>query len=477
MANVLFIQDLGYEHLGTMYLAAMLKRHGHDCNVVINNLERAPLKCVKEHNPDLVGFSVVTGTQDWALDMAKRIKMVVPTCKIIFGGPHPTHFPEIIRQEQVDFVCRGEGEHALLELAQALDDKRDTTAIQNIWSKRGALVVENDVRNLVEDLDSLPFPDRSLYDRYPTISRRPQKRFLTTRGCPYACSFCFEPALKKMYQNKGKYVRRRSVAGAIEEIREVHKTFPFKTVFFDDDTFILDLAWVLDFLREYREKIKLPFICLVRANLLTEPLVQELKASGCKRIFFGVETGNEALRNALLKKHLSNAQIIQAAELLHKHKIRFKTYNMLGLPDETLDTAFETLELNARIKTDYPWCSIFQPYPGTELGHYAVERGYMDAEFDESDIPAYYSKSILTQKKDIRQIMNLQRLFIAGIKFPRLMPLIKRLVTLPPNFIFDLVFFAGFFYTYVGSQDNGLLNSFRDGLHSARLFFLKKFKK
>jgi radical SAM superfamily enzyme YgiQ (UPF0313 family) len=474
MSRVLFIQDIGYEHIGTMYLAAVLKQHNHQCDILIDNLEDDIIEKVKVYKPDLVGLSVATGAQQWSLNIAEEIKSVLD-CKIIFGGPHPTYFPEIIKYEQVDYICRGEGEYALLELAEAIKDGRNASGIRNIWSKKGNQVIKNEIRGLIADLDALPFPDRSIYYKYSYIRKMPQKRFMATRGCPYNCSFCFNCALKMIYRGKGDYVRGRSVKNVISEIINVKNEYTVKTVFFDDDTFTLDYKWIFDFLREYRENVKLPFICLLRANLVTEELIREFKISGCRTVFFGVETGNEKIRNGLLKKNLSNQDIINAAGILHKYKIRFKTYNMLGLPDETMDTALETLRLNAKIKTDYPWCSIFQPYPSTELGEYAIQKGDVSEGFSCNDIQPYYSKSMLVNKKDIKQIINLQKFFIAGIKFPFLIPLIKKLIKLPPNIIFDFIFILGYAYTYVGSEDINILNSFAEGIKSIKkLYFLKR---
>jgi radical SAM superfamily enzyme YgiQ (UPF0313 family) len=474
MSRILFIQDIGYEHIGTMYLAAVLKQHNHQCDLLIDSLEDDIIGKAKIYKPDLVGFSVITGGQQWSLDTAKRIKSAL-NCKIIFGGPHPTYFPEIIKYEQVDYICRGEGEYALLELTEAIERGRDTSGISNIWCKSGDEVIKNEVRDLIDDLDTLPFPDRSIYYKYPDIRRMPQKRFMATRGCPYDCSFCSNHVLRLLYHKKGNYVRRRSVKNVISEIINVKNKYTLQTVYFDDDTFTLDYKWIFDFFREYRQNIKLPFICLLRANFVTEELVKEFKISGCRTVFFGVETGNEKIRNGLLKKNLSNQDIINAAGILHKYKIRFKTYNMLGLPDETVESALETLQLNAEIKTDYPWCSIFQPYPGTELGEYTIQRGYLSGGFSYNDIQPYYSKSMLVNKKDIKQIINLQKFFITGVKFPFLIPLIKKLIKLPPNIIFDFIFILGHAYTYTGSEDISILNSFSEGIKSMKkLYFLKR---
>ena len=474
LTKIAFIQEIAYEHLGTAYLSAVLKKAGHQCNVFVTSLEKNLIDKLKEAKPDLIAFSVITGSHKWCLAMARKIKDEI-NCKVIFGGPHATHFPEVIKEEAVDYVCRGEGEEAIVELADKLGRGEPTTNISGIWCKKDGEVIRNDVNKLIENIDILPLPDRDAYYKYKKMKNNPQKRFLTTRGCPYNCSFCFNHSLRSLYKNKGVYIRQRSIENVISEMLEVKKRYKMRTVYFEDDTFVLNKKWVIDFLKVYKEKIALPFIVLIRANLVDEEIIKAFKESGCKSAFFGIETGNEELRNLLLKKNLSNKDIIEAARLLHKYKIKFKTYNMLGLPDETLDNAFETLELNAKIKTTFPWCSIFQPYPGTELGRYAIERGYIGANFDCDDIqPYFFMTSVMHNKKDINKIINLQKLFVLGVKFPFTIPLIKKLVKLPPNFMYSLIFLFGYAYTYLGSEDVSILNRFGEGLETIRKFIINQ---
>lgn len=188
-------------------------------------------------------------------------------------------------------------------------------------------------------------------------------------------------------------------------------------------------------------------------------------------VAFGIETGNEALRNNLLKKSLSNKDIIRCAKLLKKYKIKFRTYNMLGLPDETIENSFETLQLNALIRADYPWCSIFQPYEGTELGEYALKHGYLSADYNPEDIPSYYGKSVMQNKKDIDQMINLQRFFIVGVKFPVLIPLIKKLIKLPPNKFYEMIFVVSYGYTLARGENVSIVNFFWEGLRTVKKFF------
>jgi radical SAM superfamily enzyme YgiQ (UPF0313 family) len=476
MAKVIFIQDVIYEHIGTMSLSAILKKNNHEVDILIPNLEGGEdeaIKKLKKLKPDLVAFSVITGGHKWSLSMALRVKKSLKK-PIIFGGPHATYFPEIIKYQQVDYVCIGEGEYSLLELCNRIDSGAMKDDIPNIWAKKGRKIIRNEVRNLIDNLDELPFPDRELYYKYPKLKRSRQKRFMTTRGCPYDCSFCFNHVFRTIYCGKGKAIRRRSIKNVIEEVLQVKDNYGMHTAYFEDDTFILDRKWIVDFLKEYKKKIDRPFICLIRANLVNDEIIKSFKDARCKRVFMGVETGDEVLRNKLLKKRLTNADIIKAAKLLHKYKIKFKTYNMLGLPDETIENALKTLELNAQIKTNYPWCSIFQPYPGTELGQYAIEKGYMSKNFDSDDILPYFSNSVMNQKIDIQQIINLQRFFVIGIKLPFTIPLIKKLIKLPPNFIFDIVFLIGYAYTYLGSEDISIMDNFIDGIRYIKRLFYNK---
>jgi anaerobic magnesium-protoporphyrin IX monomethyl ester cyclase len=473
MTKILFIQELAQFHIGTAYLRTVLRKGGHECEVLIASIEKDLLKEIKIRKPDVLAFSVITGTQKWALDIAKRAKKVT-NCKVIFGGPHPTFFPKVINYPQVDYICIGEGEYPLLDLADRLQKNEPTDNIQNLWCKKGKRVIKNPVRCLIQNLDELPFPERDLYDRYPLMKKYNSQVFITTRGCPYLCSFCFNHALKKIYDGKGRYVRRRSVKNVIEELKAVKEAQGLDHVYFQDDTFVLDKKWLLDFLKEYKREISIPFMCLARANLLDEQLVRALKAARCRMVAFGIETGNEELRNNLLKKSLYNKDIIRCAKLLKKYKIKFRTYNMLGLPDETLENAFETLQLNALIKTDYPWCSIFQPYAGTELGEYAIKRGYLSSDFNPDDVPLYYSKSIMQNKKDINQIINLQRFFIVGVKFPFLIPLIKKLIKLPPNKFYELIFVVSYGYITIRCERVHVLDFFWEGLKIAKNSFFSK---
>ncbi len=474
MTKVVFLHNLVYEHIGPMYIAGILKKHDHKCEVFIQGYDGDIIRKTLDAKPDIIAFSCTTGSHKWASKIAQKIKEKGSKALVVMGGPHPTYFPEVINDKNIDIICRGEGEYAFLELAENLEKRKDITKIKNLWVKKDGKIFKNELRPLNQDLDDLPFPDRDLYYRkYSFLRKNPRKSFLTTRGCPYACTFCHNHSLKKLYHSKGNFVRRRSPEKVIEEILEVKRKYPLKVVYLMDDTFILNHKWVKKFLKIYKQKIKLPFICLVRAGLITEDLIKDMSEAGCQRAFFSIETGNERLRNQVLKKGITNKQIIFTAKLMKKYKIKFKGYNILGIPEETLEDAFETVKLNQKIKTDYPVCTILQPYPKTEIYDYMLKKGYLKESFSPEGFEQSYF-GMNEQMKISNEIINLNKLFFYAVKFPSLTPLIKRMIRMKPNFLFDLIFLTGFAYIHIFSEKQNIPRTIWFGIKSAINFFFQK---
>lgn len=472
MARMAFVQNIAFEYLGVMYISALLKRHGHVVDMFIaNGNEEKTIDEIAAFKPDIVGFPCTTGLHRWALAFAAKVKGEIP-CKVLFGGAHATYFPEVINEPPVDIICRSEGEYAVLELLEKINHGADLTDTLNCWFKVDGEIIRNEQRPLVADLDQLPFPDRELYiTKYPFL-KRSQKAFLGGRGCPFDCTFCFNHALIKLYKGKGRVVRCRSVDNLLAEVKEVISRYKLKTVYMQDDTFILNKKWVAEFVEKYKQEIGLPFVCLIRADLADEDIIRKLREAGCKNVFFGIEAGSEDLRNSLLKKKVTDEEIKNVARLLKKYGIKFRTYNMLGLPGETLADAFKTVSLNAEIGTDYPWCALFHPFPGTELAEYAKEKGLLEESVDTA-CPSFFKESIIKSEHK-RELINLQKLFFYGVKFPWAMPLIKRLIRLRPNIIFDLAFLASYGWCYLFSENLSLKEMLSVGIRNVRGFFFSK---
>jgi len=469
MAKVAFLQRGIYENLGVMQLSSVLKQGGHAVLVLIESLEKDAAQALAAFGPDLVCFSVLTGSHRAVHETIDRLRPSLPDALFVIGGPHPTYFPETVESAAVDVACVGEGEGAVLDLANAVPDRERIRSIPNLIVRgEDGRFSRNAVRPLVPDLDRLPFPDREGYYRYPVLRQARRKTFLTTRGCPYNCSFCFNHQYRRLYRGKGKYVRARSADNIIREILEVKEKYGLGSVFIQDDTFILDKVRLRDFLEQYAEQVGLPFTCLVRADLTDEETAQLLKGAGCVGVQFGIESGDEGIRNQVLRKNLTDEQIVAAAALFKKQRIPFKTYNMLGLPGEDLAGAFRTVALNARIRADLPWASILVPYPRTDIAEEMKRTGRISADYDVDDISSTFFDTKPGDREE-RAILNLQRLFFWAVRFPVLTPLIKRLVRLPPNPIFDLLFYLGQLHVYRVSENVDWGAALRMGWNFVRL--------
>jgi radical SAM superfamily enzyme YgiQ (UPF0313 family) len=447
--HVLFIvKEIDNEPQGILLISGVLKQAGHQVSLVVAS-EEDPVAAALRLQPDVLGYTVYTGPHTWYLDLNQRIRAAAPGVFSIFGGPHPTFFSEMIEQEGVDGLCIGEGEYATLDLMNALERSGNGVrltdpAIPNWWFKLNGEVVRNGLRPLLtsEELDELPFSDRELlYNAHQQSRRTKIKPFITGRGCPYDCAFCFNKAYSDLYGGKGLRYRRRSADNVIRELKEVSAEHDVRFILFMDDTFILQDAWLNEFMSRYKVEIGLPFWCQVRANLVTDEKLALFKDAGCVSVSFGLEAGNDRLRNAVLNRNMSREQILGAAEALRRHGITFMTNNMLGLPTGTLETDFETLELNAQCRPAYANVFLFQPYPKTALGEWAYEQGWMMGSFD--DLSGSVSDDTVIKfgsDAERRQIENLQKLFALGVEFPSLLPVIRKLIRLPSNRLFWLVY-------------------------------------
>ncbi|HEY64386.1 MAG TPA: B12-binding domain-containing radical SAM protein [Caldilineae bacterium] len=440
-ARILFVlRKIDYEPQGIMQLAAVLKGAGHKVELTAASHED-PVRAARRFRPDILAYSVFTGSQREYLSLNARLKEATGALSV-FGGPHPTFFPEIIEEDGVDVVCIGEGEGPILDLANALASGAPFHEIPNLWVKQDGQIHRNPVRSLITDLDTLPLPDRSLvYDKDRFTRESGLKHFVASRGCPYLCTFCFNQAMTEIYGSPWRRVRRRSVEHVLEEIDQVRRCYPLSFVVFLDDLFIVPRDWLEVFAREYPRRIGLPFFCNVRANLVDKDLVRLLKSAGCVSVGMGIETGDDRLRNIVLKRNLSREQLIQAADLIHDAGIALITTNMLGLPTGTLEDDFETLELNIACRAQYANAFLYQPYPRTELGEFAREAGLLAKDVNEISTSAW-DRSILRfpSPRDQRMTENLVKLFALAVAFPRLRSWLRYLVRAPRNPIYWLAY-------------------------------------
>jgi len=439
--RILFaLKQIDYEPQGILHLSSALKAAGHQVALTVAAAED-PVRSAERFSPHVLAYSVTTGSHKFYLELNRSIRERVNALSV-FGGPHATFFPEMIEEEGVDGVCRGEGEEALVELVGALERQEPITGILNWWIKADGQIHRNPVRPLRRDLDALPLPDRQLvYDKDPFTRRSGLKHFITSRGCPFNCTYCFNQAFDELYDGEGHLVRRRSVDNVLEELRWVKVRYPLKFVVFLDDTFIVPPSWVAEFCDKYPAAVGLPFFCNVRANLVTPEVMRQLRRAGCVSVGMGVETADDRLRNELLKRRMSREQIVTASKVIREAGIHLITTNMLGLPTGSLAIDFATLELNIACRPGYANAFLYQPYPRTALGEFTRQQGLMEGSLDDISSSAW-DRSILRFEslEEKRQVENLNKLFAVAVEWPQLLPLVRRLIRLPSNRLFWLVY-------------------------------------
>ncbi len=427
----LFVTDnLFMEQLGIMYVASTLSKTGVEVDLVkiSDDLDQK----VKEYSPDIIGYSVITGCQGKFIKINSQLKKKYKF-KSVMGGPHATFFPEVVSDPGLDYVLRGEGERSVLEFIAFIKGEIKIEDVHNLSYKDSGEIQHNPFIGLVDNLDTLPFPNRQIFFKYPEIEKTPIKHFIASRGCPFGCSYCFNEEYYTLYKNLGKRVRFRSVANLISEIKEVIGLSEVKLVYFQDDTFILDKKWLTEFAKHYKREINLPYHCHVRANLVDEEIVRLLKSSNCLSVHIAIEAGNDYLRNQILKRSMKRSEILNACKLLKKYKIKFMLQNIIGLPDGNLQADLETLALNIKCSPTYSWVSIYQPYPGTPLAEYSIKKGFFNGNYDSLNDNFFETSFLNFEDSYKRQIENLQKVFAVIVAFPVLyyLKLYKILLLLP----------------------------------------------
>ena len=355
---VVFVYS-GCENLGIEYLSAVLKAAGHETFLLYDprlfeNPEGIPrnrflarifdekkilLRKLDDYRPDLVAFSVVSADYLWACKVAAMIKerMDVP---IVFGNIHPTAVPEVvIRNDFVDYVVIGEGEYALLDLVNDLKGKKRDYTIPNVWFKRGGEVISNPPRPLIQDLDSLPFPDRDLYYRVG-------KPFdfglnaLARRGCKNACTYCSNSVRRKIYFGRdylknNTFLRMRSVRNFISELKEAKEKYHFTLVRFNDDDFIEDERWLKEFSEIYPREVGVPYKCFANPESVSETAVSLLEKSGCGQVQMGIQSLNPVVRQKSLRRYHANEELARAVDLFRDSPVQLLADNLLGVPRQT----------------------------------------------------------------------------------------------------------------------------------------------
>ncbi len=429
--RVLFLEEfLPQEMLGIMYLSRAVKNAGHESKALFLP-DKDWVAKVKEYDPHVIAMSYTTGLHSYMMDLTKAVKQH-SNALVIHGGPHPTAVPEFIKDGPCDAFCRGEGEVAIVDLLARMERGEDIRETPNFVFKNadGSLKI-NQQRPLMTsaELEALGFPDREvIYDAAPLYRDSHRKVFVSMRGCPMDCSFCFHHSWrKKLYgTNKVEYVRKRSVSHIIEEVKQVRAKYPLRMVHFVDDIFNIRMDWLEEFAERWPKEVGLPFDCILMANMVQEKQIELLRKSGCIYTRIAIEAANDHIRNQVYKKNTTRQQLVNAATYINKHGIRLGSLNMIGAPGSTIEDEFDTLRLNIECKVDHPLVSLLQPYPMTDINDMTENMGYATDEWEK--FSNRFNRTSPISFDNRHEFENFHKLFPIVVRNPKLEPMMRKLI-------------------------------------------------
>lgn len=495
---------IGCEQLAISLLAGLCKEKGHEVSVAYSaslfhdrfNLEMPTLgrllddkqilmKRIREIQPDVLAFSCLTSTYQWSLDIARRSKVMFPEVKTIFGGVHISAVPErAIAKKEVDIVVVGEGEDAFPLILEAIEkDQWDAPIANTLYHNAEGKVVRGIQKGFYQELDTLPWYDKSIWDEHLRINDKYMT--MSSRGCPYRCSFCFNNFFAKLpddKKNKGKYVRIRSVDHVIAELKWAKKRYKkIRFVDFQDDVFTTSKPWLREFAKRYKEEIDIPYQCLTHPKFMDEEVAQLLSYSGCVWIQMGVQSMDDDYKKKLLRFERSD-NIEEACRVMREHGIKFKLDHMFGLPDEPMVAQEKALDLYRkyppnRIQTFWT-CFL----PGTDLLKEGLEKGHItEAEAEklyEGD--EFYFYRVDGHLKD-RETVDMYKAYNFVFKILPLLSYKNRMRIEPkhvmwiPLWIRNTIIFVSDLYTGFRYGNPDFYSYFRHNLFQFRRFVTWKF--
>lgn len=411
--------------LGLLYIAAVLEKNGIDVEVIDNYLLRLSTEElvteIRRRNPTIVGFSIMTFTYPEARRNMMRLKEEMPEILVIVGGPHATLYSkELINKPFIDIVVLGEGEYALLEIVRALNDKEEVNRqlfkdIKGAAFKDNRGTLFNEDREFIKDLDGLPFPARHLVnmDMYPREEQfylpnvHPVDQIASSRGCPFACTFCSSKILwKKIY-------RYRSAQNVVNEIEYLIKKYGSKGIYFRDDNFTVNKNRVIELCREIkRRKLSFDWMVESRVDLISRNLLEEMVSAGCKSIWFGFESGSQRMLD-YLKKGFSLSDTEKTVKLCKEFGLTIGGTFIMGLPNEAKKDIEKTFKFMKKLDLDRLRIQAYVGWPKCEIYDEIKRNKYYKFEWEKIlfvETPNLSYEEILELEDSINRKFQLSRI-------------------------------------------------------------------
>jgi len=367
---------------GLAYVATFLSKAGHEVRVfddfAIRRGEAAFEEEVRQFAPDVVGVSVLTPVATHVTALVKRLREAHPGLRFLFGNIHADLFPEEFLGDG-DAAVHREGEHTAVEIVAAWAAGRSAAGIAGTTVRVGDDLVRGPVRELRNDLDDWPFPDWNLlpYHQYSLLPlgtiARPIVSVIAGRGCPFKCSYC-------ALENQGKTYRRRSAANVVDEIQRNVEVYGVRQVGFMDPIFPLGDRHAIDFSREMVRRglhDQVIWLSELRTDLLSREALAWMKKAGCRRLVFGIESGDDELLRSVNKNN-SASRSRQTVQWCRELGITTVGLFMIGLPGETPAQTRATIDYACSLELDFAKFAITVPFPGSELYAQMVADGRLN---------------------------------------------------------------------------------------------------
>ena len=368
-----------HPHLGLAYIAAALETEKHTVRIIdidaeaLTNIELANI--IEAEKPDMVGITATTPVFYSALRIAEIVKMNSSTHTVI-GGMHATLMPmECAENRFIDFVVIGEGEKTIIDIINSIHDRSDFSNVKGLVYKKGKQIIQNQVREPIQDLDAIPFPARHLFKNqiytYPDALKYPACPIITSRGCPGNCTFCTAKFLH------GKKFRCRSVENVLDEIESLIKDYGVREIHIWDDNFVTNRNRVLAFrdgIIKRNIKVYFSFPNGIRADFINRDILKALKDFGTYSVAIGVESGNQNILD-MIQKGIKLEQIEDAFKLAKEMKLETWGFFLLGLPDEDKNTMNDTINFAIKLDPDIAKFHILKPFPKSAVYEQLKKQG------------------------------------------------------------------------------------------------------
>jgi len=421
--KIVFINLHGDTNVTVAYLHSLIEKAGFDITTIhfrrliteLTPSTKAELetlkRVIKKINPEVILLSV-NSISFWN---AVTITNIFKNKKVIWGGVQPLIDPERC-MEYVNIIVRGEGDGAAIDILNAIQNKKPLDKIKNVWLKKGNKIIKNDFRPLIQNLDELPYPDFSdknklyllgskVYKKNPLPHSNYEYNVTFSRGCPFSCTYCINHFYNKTFKNK--YLRRRSVNSAINELRLAKKLYPkLKNINFWDDVFMMDTNWVREFVKKYKKYINLPFFAYGNATFVNNVNMGLLKSAGISFFELGVQSGSEKIRKNIFGRIDSDKQILQANEIIHRYNIPVG-YDLIFSEFETEDDIEEGLKFMLKLNKPFKiGRHKLAYYPNFEITQRGLKEGKIKKEQIASIDSEIRTQEITKKEAGKKSIMN-----------------------------------------------------------------------